>query len=469
MDGKLPRVLSLDQLIGEYELQTGNGAQTYFEVHELRQLVEYYQTESQIDKALQVLNDAIQFFRYEAIFHFKKASIHMELKNFEAAQNAVLEGLAISPNDIALKQLQAELIFNTGDAYEAFLYLSKLLTEAKGIDKIQLLLTKSRLCEKSKDYDGMFSALKRVLSMDSCNLYALQKIWVCVELCRNYSESIQLHKSLIDRDPYNYHAWYNLGHAYACEGEYELSITALEYSFLINEDFEMGYKDCAEMCFQMQKYDQAIRIYLDAISYFGIDHELHLSIGQCYLMQHKVKQAIKHLQKAVVIDPYDDEVHFYLGQAYAMKGEHRHAIRSFRKAISIEDKREEYYSDLAESLTRCEKFSEALHAHQTAVELKTEDPVHWIRYMAFLIHIQAYKRAEIILQEALKFTYAVDFEFAQAALKIHLGVKEEAIVELKRLLEEEGEEGMETFYLCYPQYSRDKEVSALLRYLHVKE
>ena len=27
---------------------------------------------------------------------------------------------------------------------------------------------------------------------------------------------VALHKTIIDRDPYNYQAWYNLGHGYNC-------------------------------------------------------------------------------------------------------------------------------------------------------------------------------------------------------------------------------------------------------------
>ena len=43
--------------------------------------------------------------------------------------------------------------------------------------------------------------------------------------------------------------------------KYEDAIDAMEYSILIKTDFESGYLDCADLCLQINRFDQSIEIY----------------------------------------------------------------------------------------------------------------------------------------------------------------------------------------------------------------
>lgn len=92
-------------------------------------------------------------------------------------------------------------------------------------------------------------------------------------------------------------AWYNLGHAYSCLGEYEKAVEALEYSFLINSHFEQGYLDCAELCLQVNMYEKALRCYQEANEMFGPDAELIVYIAECLIKLNRHKEAKLKLQK----------------------------------------------------------------------------------------------------------------------------------------------------------------------------
>src|SRR5690606_22624009 len=136
-------------------------------------------------------------------------------------------------------------------------------------DLVDIALCEAYLYEKQKQYEKMFEALKEALRIDPSNEEALEKIWWSVENCKMYDESIVFHKELLDRDAYSYLAWFNLGQGHSCNGDYEEAIEAMEYSFLINPDFELGYLECAETCIQIGKYEQALRIYRELIDNFG--------------------------------------------------------------------------------------------------------------------------------------------------------------------------------------------------------
>lgn len=60
-------------------------------------------------------------------------------------------------------------------------------------------------------------------------------MWYCVELAGKQDESVELHKAILDENPYSYLAWHNLGNAYYDMGYFEKSIEAYEFVVTINE------------------------------------------------------------------------------------------------------------------------------------------------------------------------------------------------------------------------------------------
>src|SRR5690625_5581964 len=63
----------------------------------------------------------------------------------------------------------------------------------------------------------MFECLKYSLLCDPLNENSLRKIWVCAEMINSFEESIELHKHIINEDPYSYMAWYNRSEEHTSE------------------------------------------------------------------------------------------------------------------------------------------------------------------------------------------------------------------------------------------------------------
>src|SRR5690625_6815507 len=80
-------------------------------------------------------------------------------------------------------------------------------------------------------------------------------------MINSFEESIELHKHIINEDPYSYMAWYNLGQAYSCVGQYEKALAAYEYSYLIEPGFELGYQDRGDLFFELGRYKEALECY----------------------------------------------------------------------------------------------------------------------------------------------------------------------------------------------------------------
>src|SRR5690625_3893926 len=91
--------------------------------------------------------------------------------------------------------------------------------------------------EAEENFEEMFECLKYSLLCDPLNENSLRKIWVCAEMINSFEESIELHKHIINEDPYSYMAWYNLWQAYSSVGQYQKAFAAYEYSYLSEPGF----------------------------------------------------------------------------------------------------------------------------------------------------------------------------------------------------------------------------------------
>src|SRR5690606_13391119 len=194
---------------------------------------------------------------------------------------------------------------------------------------------------------------------DPNNAEALERFWYAVELAKKYDDSVAFHKELIDRNPYNHLAWFNLGMSFSCSWEYDKAIDAMEYAFIINDQFEAAYKECAELCIQQNKIDKAIDLYKDMNEKFGPDAEYMVSLASCLIKIKDIATAKSYLLKALKFDPYNEEVYFLLGECYTHNQNWYSAINAYLKAIELDSNMEDYYLALAKSYTQVEEYNKA--------------------------------------------------------------------------------------------------------------
>ena len=154
-----------------------------------------------------------------------------------------------------------------------------------------------------KDYEGMYESLTKAIKCDMQNEEAFERLGFAVQLSKNFDASIAFHNRILSEQPCNYLAWYNLGHALSCLGEYMKAIDALEYSFITEENFESGYLDCADICIQEKQYLRALKIYRNYNEVFGINDEVLLNMAECEYKLGRLNKAKILLNKSLKLDP----------------------------------------------------------------------------------------------------------------------------------------------------------------------
>lgn len=432
MEHKTKRDLAIINLVAEFESKCDRGSIGYLEEKNYQQLIYFYEDEMHFDKALEVVDYAIKQYAYRSEFYTLKARLLLKLNDIEEAIDLLDIAETIAPFELEVRILKAKALIQNKVFNGAIEILEDLKSYANNGDLAEIYVCESYLHEAMDDFEKMFKSLEQALIIDPSNLEALNRIWFSVELSRKFKDSIALHKSILDRDPYSYHAWYNLGHAYACTGEYDLAISSMEYSFIINEDFEAGYIDCADLCFQTRKYRRSLELYKELNERFGPDPEYLFHQANCQFELGAISKAKRTLFKSLKFDPFNDEVYYLIAKCYVHQKNWINAINAYEKAINIEDRREEYYAGLAKVFVEIGDFQKALKNFKQSTEIGREESIYWEEYVSFLFRQKNYTLALEVINDSEDYTYSPKLLYQKAVAHFALNKKSKT----KRLLEE---------------------------------
>lgn len=448
---------ALLDLVTDYETLREQGRDLYWEEKVFAQVIEYYERENQLSRAIEVTNCAIKIHAYSPDFYLKKAQLLIDNHQESQALKVLEEASIFAPLDAEIGILRAEALARMGLHEEALELLETLKQGAGATILANIYVCEAAVYEHAEEYERMYYALKKALRENPRHEEALELMWVSVEATRKYQESIDLYQEIIETDPYSYLAWYNLGHAHAYQGNYKEAIEAYEYAFLTNETFEFAYRDCAEMCFEIKQYRKALQCYEEVLERFEADSELYFCMGQCHQQLEDYTSARALYRKALSLDHYNDEILFAIGECYARTGNWKRAVSAFKKAIDFEDNREEYYAALAEAYAELGDWQEAETNFKKAVDLAPEQIQYWMQYTGFLIESDRVEEALDVLQEAEDYSTGAELLYCRIACLFALGRRQEALYWLGEALEEDYDMH-ESLFEVLPSLRNDPDV-----------
>lgn len=453
----------LINLVSEFELMIESNSLGYLDEKDFFQIITYYEKNYLIEKAIEVVDYAIEQYSYRSEFLISKARLLLILEQNEEAVKVLDAAEIISPFENEIQLLRARALTGLGFSKEANEILQGMMQYVGKTDLADIYLAESYIHEKEKNFTKMYDVLKEALSFDPEHPECLERIWISVELSRRYFESIALHQKLVDKQPYNALAWYNLGQSFASIGEYEKAIEAIEYAFIINKDMEVAYIECAELCSLIKNHEKALSIYEEANSYFGPESELLVCIAICQIELNNFLSAKASLFTALSLDPYNEEIYFYLGECYVKEKNWHSAINAYTKALSIEDGREEFHGSIAMTYIQLGRYDKAAEHLTLASSIAPEDPKYWFQHSCLLIKSKKYNEALILLDEAEEESFDPTLLYARAACLNFLGEKKEALKILDEVLLESFELHNALFEID-PQLKFDKEILSIINY-----
>lgn len=463
MEQRIRRDSALISLVSEFEANYENGNIEYLSDKVFFKLIGYYEGEREFDKALDVAKLALEQFKYRSDFYIIKARVLLKMNAIEECLEHLEKAQTIAPYENEIIILKVKALALSGEYDAAFHHLEALKESALEGDLVEIYLCEAEINAEMNNHAERFDALKKAILLDNVSKEALQKLWSATELSKKYIECADFMSKIIDKNPYNSLAWYNLGQSLSFSGEYEKAIDAIEYSYIINPNFEDGYIDCADLCCQIKDFDRALSIYEEAISIFGEDNELLINIAECQMYLNKTKACKSNLYKAIKQDPYNDEVYFFLGECFSKEEKWYSAINAYHKAIEIEDGVGEYYLGVARSYVAVEDYNKATVNFHLAVSDGPEQTHFWMEFASFLMKLGLHEESIQILDEAEEYTFGADLLYCRAMANFFLNNREDGLEFLKEALLEDY--SLHTIiYVLAPELEVDKEISSMILY-----
>ena len=451
------------QLVRQFEEMIQSGIDMYLDEKSLQKLMDYYVEEHEYKNASTVAHEAVRKYPYNLQFRVQQVEFYFQMRLLDHALNSVEGALLIAPFDFEVKLWKIRILIYQKEIDQAQTLLESLKEGADNEEFSQIYFLEGLIHEALEDYEEMFESLRFSLLCYPVNEESLRKIWVAAEMINAFDESIELHNKIINEEPYSYLAWYNLGQAYSCVGDYNKALDAYEFAYLIEPEFELGYQDRGDLLFELKRYQEALECYKEWYELVGTDAELMVQIAHCYLKMGEYDKARRIFKKAKRLDPYNDEVYYLIGRCHHEKEEYVSAIHQYQKALRLENLREEYYAAMGSAYCRLGEFAKSHYYYQKAEEVGPEQTYIWKKHGLFLYSIGEHQEALNILDEGIDNTMDTELMYCKAALLVKSERIEEAMYTLEEALVEKYD-GHETFHQILHGIDLDHNIKSLLRF-----
>lgn len=388
-------------LIGHFEKYLNEHELHYFDEDELEQLLEYYEMRNQPEKAEALIDLAISQNPYSSDFFVRKAEYLLNRKQYEAALELLDKAALFDSGEIDIYLIRSDVYVEMNDTAKALETLGRALTIANSEEKCLIYGEMSDVYEILEDFQTAYAMLVKALDNNPANEEILTKISHVVDMTDRFEESIELHRRLIDRDPYAFLAWFNLGRAYAGMNLYEKAIESYEFCMAVNEDFDLVYRDAADLYFRMEDFAKAIAMFETAEDKAGGFEDYSFRIGQCYESMGNFKSARFHFRKATRKDPFLHEAYFRIGETYRIEERYEAALVNYKKALKLEAENEDYICRLIGALIHFDREDETLQAMRGLVNLRPDILNYWMDYILYMCNCKKYADALDVLSEAM--------------------------------------------------------------------
>jgi len=449
-------------LAAYYEAMERSNAQIFLEETSYEQLIDYYERRKKNERASTVADRAIEQHPFSAYFLVKKAQFLFDSRQFDQSLALLAKAEIYDPHELQIYLIRSDIYVWMDDFRKAVSCIEQAMNIAGDEDKVHLYLELADVYEDWEKYDEVFNCLKKVLEEDASNEEALNRMWFCVQFSGKFKESAELHRYIIDREPYSYLAWFNLAHAYAGLNELEKAIDAFEFVIAINDRFEYAYKDCGDVYVRLAQYRKAIEYYKNALEVSRPSKEIYFSIGDCYECLKEYGNARNYYRKAINIDPQFHEAFFRIGMCYREEEKWNNALTSLERAYKLKDDDPDYIEALGEICYELGNLDYSIELFAKAIDIRPASREAWLALARALLEAGMTRDAFTVLDDACEeFDDNSDILYVKSAYHYLTGDKKESLLHFEAALLMDYELHSIVFEIA-PQMLKDIEVSRLV-------
>src|SRR5215203_691500 len=368
---------SIDELLKHYN-NLRNGQSTIFlEEEAFEKIIDYYDEQDEISKALEAAETAIDYFPFSAPLLLKKADLLLATRKYRDALDLLEKAELFDATDINLYILKTDAYLAMDMQEKAVELLEKAVNSFEGQEKIELLFELADVYDDYEEFDKVFDCLAVILNEEPTNEEALYKICFWTDFTGRNEESIKLHLKIIDDHPFNELAWFNLAAAYQGIKLYEKAIDAYLYAIAIDEKFDYAYRNIGDAYIRLRKYKEAIEALEKVLELSKPEEVIYEAIGHWYDHLKNYAQARFHYRKASHLNPDDSKLYYKIACTYYNEGQWASAVKQLESALKIQRSQPEYNLLMGECKLQLNEIKEAVQYLSTAVRVRPRNISGW--------------------------------------------------------------------------------------------
>lgn len=363
----------------------------------LTQIAKIFVGVGQGDRAVTLLDRAIEQDPTVSDAYFSKGLLLLNLKRLPEAEQAVRAGLARNPESPVGQYHLGRILLEAGKSEEAAASFDRAIAFNQSFEPAYLAL--ASLYEARQDRDKAVGILQKYLrNVNPRNRdirHHLVRLYVSL---KDYKGATKELDELLAEDPTDLDAHLRLALIEGEQKDYARAINRLTM-ILKARPAELKVRDYLGYLYEEAKEPQkALDTYTLNVQLEPSYFEGHLHLGVLFYRLKKFPDSVTHLAEASRLNPKQPESHIVLGLAHLQMEQYEKATQAFEEGIRQNPKNADLYFNLGTAYDKLNRFDEVVRVMEIALQL---DPHHAdaLNYLGY-----SYAERGIKIDQALSLT-----------------------------------------------------------------
>ena len=402
-----------------YAEEVGEG--TGQDAQQLTQMAGILASAGKPDRALRLLDLAIERDPGQGDAYFPKAIILVNQKRLAEAEQTAQQGLKVSPESPIGHYYLGRIFLESGKQEEALAsferaiavnaafepaYLAQASLYETRQEREKAIAVLKRYLERvnpnnkdirqhliqlyvnTKDYAGGLAELDKMLAEEPGDLDAQLRMALIYGEKREFPKAIELLQAVLKARPAELKVRDYLGYLYEETKEFPKAVEAYQFNIQLDPSYADSHMHLGVLQYRLKNYPAAITHLTEATRINPKQPEPFIVLGLAHLQAEQFDTALSAFEEGLRHHPKNADLHFNLGTAYDKLNRFDDVVKSMESALSLDPHHADALNYLGYSYAeRGVKVEQALSLTRQAVALKPDngyyvDSLGWAFYKA---------------------------------------------------------------------------------------
>jgi len=358
--------------VSRFEKMVEDQNNYYFDREEFQDIIEYYISQIEFEKADVVLGYAISQHPENSDIKLLQAQILIGLMKYKQALKLLKELEVLDSNNSEIKLMKGAVYSKMKISDKAIECYKESLSGYEFKDDVYYLIAVEY--QRNIEYKKAIKYYKLALSENAENEPALYELNMCFDCVADVAAAEKFYVKFLDNTPYSETAWFNLAGVYCRTEKWDLAVKAYDFAIAINPVFGSAYFNKANALASNQKYDEAIAVYKETYEHESPTFITFCYIGECYERSLRYEKALDYYERA--IKDKSDHGDAWLGKAISLDalGRSMDSYKAIQRALEFGGDEPDYWYTSSEIEEKLGYIDDSITSMKNAIVLDETDP-----------------------------------------------------------------------------------------------